>query len=172
MGSGSSVPAVLNSTNLVDIGRSFLGMGQSTMRDGACQRSPSVAAQPSHPQRHLTSANGSVRGASGARQVSLGAGSAGSVAASPQAEVAGGHSVNADEQRDEPERPENILGHCFLPNRPLLSRVVGNVRSQPRSVTRDPARPSPLHESLKGECVLASFSPLRYPGRMTEPDPE
>ena len=39
--------------------------------------------------------------------------------ASPQAEVAGGHSVNADEQRDEPERPENILGHCFLLNRPF-----------------------------------------------------
>src|ERR1700722_19524102 len=39
MGSGSLVPAVLNSTNLVGIGRSFLGMGQSTMRDGACQRS-------------------------------------------------------------------------------------------------------------------------------------
>ena len=39
------------------------------------------------------------------------------IAASPKAEVAGGHSVNADEQRDEPERPENILGHCFLPNR-------------------------------------------------------
>jgi hypothetical protein len=55
----------------------------------------------------------------GARQVSLGAGSARLVvAASPQAEVAGGHSVNDDEQRDEPERPENILGHRFLLNRP------------------------------------------------------
>jgi hypothetical protein len=40
------------------------------------------------------------------------------IAASPEAEVAGGHSVNDDEQCDEPERPENILGHCFLPNRP------------------------------------------------------
>jgi hypothetical protein len=40
------------------------------------------------------------------------------IAASPQAEVAGGHSVNADEQRDEPERSENILGHCFLLDRP------------------------------------------------------
>ena len=53
-----------------------------------------------------------------------------------------------------------------------LSRVVGSVRSQPRSVTRDPARPSPLHGSLKGECVLASFSPLSYPPRMTEPAPK
>jgi hypothetical protein len=40
------------------------------------------------------------------------------IAASPKAEVAGGHSENADEQRDEPERPENILGHRFLLNRP------------------------------------------------------
>jgi hypothetical protein len=52
-------------------------------------------------------------------QVSLGEGSARSViVASPQAEVASGHSVNADEQCDEPERPDNILGHCFLLNRP------------------------------------------------------
>jgi hypothetical protein len=55
----------------------------------------------------------------GARQVSLGRGSARSViVASPKAEVAGGHSENADEQRHEPERPENILGHRFLLNRP------------------------------------------------------
>jgi hypothetical protein len=55
----------------------------------------------------------------GARQVSLGGGSARSVVvSSPKAEVAGGHSVNADEQCDEPERPENILGHRFLLNRP------------------------------------------------------
>jgi hypothetical protein len=40
------------------------------------------------------------------------------IVASPQTEVAGGHSENGDEQRDEPERPENILGHCFLLNRP------------------------------------------------------
>ena len=32
--------ALVAGTNLVDIGRSFRGMGQSTMRDGACQRSP------------------------------------------------------------------------------------------------------------------------------------
>jgi hypothetical protein len=36
------------------------------------------------------------------------------IVASPQTEVAGGHSENGDEQRDEPERPENIFGHCFL----------------------------------------------------------
>ena len=30
---------LMKATNLADIGRSFLGMGQSTMRDGACQRS-------------------------------------------------------------------------------------------------------------------------------------
>ena len=45
-------------------------------------------------------------------------GSAGSVIASPKTEVAGSHSENGDEQRDEPERPENFLGHSFLPNRP------------------------------------------------------
>ena len=53
------------------------------------------------------------------REVSLGGGSARSViVASPKAEVAGGHSVNGDEQCDEPERPENISGHRFLLNRP------------------------------------------------------
>ena len=41
------------------------------------------------------------------------------IAASPKAEVAGDHFVNADEQRDKPKRPENILGHRFLLNRPL-----------------------------------------------------
>jgi hypothetical protein len=56
------------------------------------------------------------------RQVSLGGGSARSViAASPQAEVAGGHSVNADEQCDKPERPEDILGHRFPPE-PALTK--------------------------------------------------
>jgi hypothetical protein len=32
--------------------------------------------------------------------------------ASPQTEVAGGHSINDDQQRDEPEGRENILDHC------------------------------------------------------------
>ena len=44
------------------------------------------------------------------------------IAASPKAEVAGDHSVNADEQRDKPKRPENILGHRFLLNRPLTEQ--------------------------------------------------
>jgi hypothetical protein len=52
------------------------------------------------------------------RSASVGEARGSVIAASPKAEVAGGHSENADEQRDEPERPENILGHCFLLNRP------------------------------------------------------
>jgi hypothetical protein len=35
-----------------------------------------------------------------------------SIIASPETEVASGHSKNDEEQCDEPERPENILGHC------------------------------------------------------------
>jgi hypothetical protein len=69
------------------------------------------------------------------------------IAASPQADVAGGHSVNADEQRDEPERPENILGHCFLLNRPLtkpcrrqrtLSAAKCHARSRAPALANDP----------------------------------
>ena len=37
--------------------------------------------------------------------------------ASSQTEVAGRHFINDNEQRDEPDRPENILGHCCTPNR-------------------------------------------------------
>jgi hypothetical protein len=38
------VVRLMKATNLADIGR-FLGMGQPTTRDGACQRSPSASAQ-------------------------------------------------------------------------------------------------------------------------------
>jgi hypothetical protein len=100
-------------------------------------------------------------------QVSLGAGSAGSViAASPQAEVAGGHSVNADEQRDEPERPENILGHCFLPNRPLTKPCrrqctpsAANVTSAiPSTCGRSPHSPLGVRPKLRrngGALILS-----------------
>jgi hypothetical protein len=66
----------------------------------------------------------------------------GSAVASPQTEVASGHSINAREQHHKPERPENILGHRFLPNRPLskprrwlyaLSREFGSWPSAPPS---------------------------------------
>jgi hypothetical protein len=39
-----------------------------------------------------------------------------SIVASPETEVASGHSINDDEQCDEPERPENIVDHCRTPN--------------------------------------------------------
>jgi hypothetical protein len=50
----------------------------------------------------------------------------GSVTASPQTEVAGGHSINGDEQRDKPDRPENILGHAAPPKSvPLTAYALG-----------------------------------------------
>jgi hypothetical protein len=39
-----------------------------------------------------------------------------SIIASPQTDVASGHSINDGEQRDEPERRENILDHCCTPS--------------------------------------------------------
>ena len=52
----------------------------------------------------------------------------GSAIASPQTEVAGGHSINGNEQRDKPDRPENILDHCCTPE----IGAVGSIRSPPR----------------------------------------
>jgi hypothetical protein len=42
----------------------------------------------------------------------------------PQTEVASSHSINDDEQRDEPERPGNILDHCLHPERVAAGSVV------------------------------------------------
>jgi hypothetical protein len=52
-----------------------------------------------------------------------------SIIASPQTEVASGRSINDDEQRDEPERPENILDHCRTPNRNAAASVRSRLRS-------------------------------------------
>ena len=54
-----------------------------------------------------------------------------------------------DEQRDQPERPENILGHCFLLNRPLANpcrqQVCALSRELSRAISstcgRSPSRP-------------------------------
>jgi hypothetical protein len=55
----------------------------------------------------------------------------GSVVASPQTEVTGEQFIGDDDQRDEPDRPDNILGHCCLPEIGMPPAVY--------ALSRDPA---------------------------------
>jgi hypothetical protein len=65
-----------------------------------------------------------------------------STIASPQTELASGHSINDDEQRDEPGRRENILDHCRTPNR----HAPGSVRFS-----------SAVHQNMVEEQLKLAF---------------